>query len=327
MITSRGHYDGYSSSPLMEKHITEGFSKPESLGTVSITSETLLDLKGDFNVYLDEMHAKQEAAREAWEKDVMRCFGFYPYMDGDLWDDDDYDDYYDQQYYGRDWGTDVPRETKDERAKRIFEYQKKQPINNTMANIRSQRFINGIEVDPDISDDDALAMIMGGEPRNTRHHKTRRGGKKQSRKRYTGGTVSRGKREFYNEWDGVIEDPAEDELPFEVDPGNDCQLDRYYDDLEADKKIIVYRYLNNTADTYEFNSAHEFSDWLDENGVIVNDDDAYEIMYRDTTHCAFDPQTSDKRLVCAGSYDDLVWYITGGDAEYLAEVSARSCPV
>ena len=114
MVTNKGHYDGYSSSPLMEKQIIEGFKKPEPLGNVTISSKTLLDLKGDFCAFLDEEYAKKEALREAWYDDVMGAFGFFP-MDGTLYDDDD--DYYDSQYYGEDWYDNLS--PKDARAKRI----------------------------------------------------------------------------------------------------------------------------------------------------------------------------------------------------------------
>lgn len=315
---SRGRYE----DTLEDKHVSEGFKTPASLGSISVTVENRLDLLGDFKEFMVDWKKKQEEDYRRrcieWQRDVYKAFGCIPYYDNSYWGDDE--DFYD------DWGMGyAPKKShQTHNEKMIDKYGNPQSKNKHSKGFVSQKFINGIEVDPDISEEDAYQLYMQsvskGEKQKRKKHNKRGGSKKR---RYEGGTTSRTFQEGYDdpdEWFGndTIIDP---------DPDGDFQFDRYQDDeMYEKKKIIFYRHLNNTADTYEFESASDLAEWVEENEIYVNDEDGYSIVYADETHCALDPQTDRPTLVCASNYEDLVYFITGGDAVYLAEISAKDCP-
>lgn len=324
---SKGTYSNF----LDDKHASEGFKTPVSLGSISVTVENRLDLLGDFNEFMTGWKKKQEEEYRRrcaeWQRDVYRAFGCIPYYDDPYWDEDE--DFYD------DWGVGYIPRTKpnnvDHRThnqKMIDKYGNPQSKNKNNKGFVKQKFINGIEVDPNISEEEAYQLYIrtanNKDTDKTRKKHNKRGGSKK--RRYEGGTTSRTFQDGYDEpdeWFG-------DDTVIDPDPDGDFQFERYQDnsmdDLDAKKRIVFYRHLNNTADTYEFESAAELSDWVQENDIHVSDDDGYGIVYADETHCALDPQADRPTLVCAANYEDLVYFITGGDAVYLAEVSARNCP-
>lgn len=233
------------------------------LGKIKISPENKLDVMSDFNSVLEEIKENNVRREREWLRSYMGAFGCY---DGY---DDEYDDYYDSWY-----NVDNNKNNKSK---------------------KSQRFINGMEVDPDISDDEAYDLYMTG-----KKHKKR--SSKSERRRHIGGSKS--SRTFWEEEDddtSMIDDPRDEE-----------------------KLITFYRKLNNTADVYVFTSVYDFSEWLEEEGISINESDAYDAVYKDETHCCLDPQSSTRSLICADSYDDLVYYITGGDDDYLAEVSSMA---
>ena len=288
---SKGSYDNFVNSKGM-------LPPPIPLGTISIREEIKLDLIKDFNAWKKAYEKERLKRLKKYHNNFMSLYGQW-YDDEDSWWDDDaygYYPYFDDCYF------DNKPVSKDKKKKK-------------KSGIASQRFVNGIEVDPDITDDEAEQLYKKSIDRKS--HKKRKGGKK---KRYEGGTTSR---LFQDEEDEWYNESAS------LDPDNDFQFERYVEEElnNEEKKIVFYRHLNNTADSYEFSSISEFSDWIKENEINVNDNDAYAIVYADETHCALDPQADKLTLVCASNYEDLVYFITGGDAIYLAELSTKHCPV
>ena len=281
MVISKNHND-FGKGSSSKKGV------PVLLADIKITPEIKLNADDDLQEFIISYREAQNKRRKAWVNDYVQSFGF------DFWDDDEaYDRWYDEMYGDYDY------------------YQPRRKKNNASGGKRSLRFINGMEVDPDISDDDAYALMYGG-GRTTKKHN-----KKSSRVRKDINTSSSSRR-FQG---GYIDD--EDEDNWGVYEG------KVYDDdpRDEEKKIIFYRALNNTADVYEWNSVFEFSDWLEENGIAISDGDAYDIIYKYETHCCLDPETSAKRIICASTYDDLVFELTGGDMDYLAEISSRACSI
>lgn len=248
------------------------------LGNIKMSPEIRLDIMTDFNSALEEIKAKKRREENEWLRDYYRNFGF-PY-------DDDYDDWYDEEYYGR-----------------YSEGNNNNKKTNKNPYVKSQRIINGIEVDPDISDDEAFDVFMHGNKKKSKKRLT-----KSEKRRYMGGSMS--SRTFQDGWDD-----EDDDVVFST---GDDDLD---DPRDEEKHIVFYRRLNNTADTYVFTSVYDFSEWLEEENIKITDRDAYDAIYKDEMHCCLDPQSSSKSLVCADDYEDLVYYVTGGDEDYLAEVS------
>lgn len=282
MITSKGHNDLGGKNKPAETDIKI------DLGRVKIAKDRP-NVILDFFKELMEIRKRKRQEEAAWLADYYNCFGF-----------GDYDDWYDDEFYGRDWGArDV---TDDVLPKRR---------NNSSGVIRSQRFVNGKEVDPDYDYD-----AFGNKTRKRHFH--HRGQNK--RKRYEGGTIDRTFQDGYD--DDWFDN---DNTGTEPDIVNDDRDVMDVDKLKSEtKNIVFYRRLNNTADVYTFDNIFEFSEWLEEENIIITDYDAYETMYNKETHCCLDPQSTSKRLVCAPNYNDLVYYITGGDSDYLAEVSAQA---
>lgn len=168
--------------------------------------------------------------------------------------------------------------------------------------LKSQKYINGMEVDDDTFDD-----------YNRKGKNTRRSGKKSIKKRIQ---KRKTKEELYHQ----IENDLIHERPLDSVFGSSYSTE--------EKKIVFYRTLNNTADTYEWSDLHEFNEWLDENGIEVKEQDISSILYREETHCCLDPTTTSRVLVVARSYGDLVWDITGGDEDLISQYSQSvSCPV
>lgn len=318
---SKGRYE----NPLGEKHSAEGFVTPPPVPRGIIAVKHELDLRGDFNEFMDAWRKEQEENYRRrtlqWQNDVLRHFGCIPYYDGydDEWDE--YDEW--GNYVGYVHGSSRQQDYRTHNQKMMDKYGNPQRKKST-GGIKPQKFINGIEVDPDITDEDAKKLFR----QTARKPHNKRGGKKR---RYEGGTTSRTFQDGYDDdWFGdttLVIDPDND-----VDPGYDCQTDRckntdeLLDDVEAEKNIVFYRHLNNTADTYTFDNALELSEWLDENGIHVTDSDAYDIIYSDEVHCTLDPDTDVPTLTIAHNYEDLVYFLTGGDQERIAEISAISCP-
>lgn len=165
---------------------------------------------------------------------------------------------------------------------------------------RSQKFINGIEVD-DAEFEEYNTRMMGSE---SYYPHTRRGGKKHKKK----GKKNKGRTNYgYNSWE------ENSTRPFD-----DCTESSFYDEI---KKIVFYRDLKNTADTYEFNNLHDFNEWLDENGIDVDERDISSILYSEETHCCLNPESSDKILIVSRSYGDLVWTATDGDESTIEEIN------
>lgn len=202
------------------------------------------------------------------------------------YDDDYYDDWYDDEYYDH-----YPQVKTDNKKTNKNPY------------IKPQRIINGIEVDPDIDDKEAFDILMHGNKKKGKKRFT----KSEKRKNMGGGMSFR-----------MFQDGWEDDDDDVVFSTGDDDLD---DPRDEEKYIVFYRRLNNTADTYVFTSVYDFSEWLEEENIKITDRDAYDAIYKDEMHCCLDPQSSSKSLVCADDYEDLVYYVTGGDEDYLAEVS------
>lgn len=177
-----------------------------------------------------------------------------------------------------------------------YGYSKKSP--NTSKKLASQRFINGIEVD---SSYDHNRMIKSFKNKKiNRHTKTR---------------CNHNTKYEHEMWDEMHQMP-----------------DDLYDDYSShkpdeDKKIVFYRSLKNEDDIYTFDSALQFSDWLTENCIDIEDSDGLFILDNFETHCCLDPSTSSLILRCGSTYEDLVWEVTGGDYDYLNEISEKTCPV
>ena len=157
----------------------------------------------------------------------------------------------------------------------------------------SQKFINGIEVNDEEFDEYNETMRRG----------TRRGGKKHNKKKIKKPAT----RYEYNDWE------EEHVKPF------DNERDSIYYDEE--KKIVFYRDIRNTADTYEWNNLHDFNEWLDENGISVDERDISSILYSEESHCCLNPELSDKTLIVERSFGDLVWTATDGDETRMQEIS------
>ena len=173
----------------------------------------------------------------------------------------------------------------------VFPYHNRR-LNNTKprkkGSLKPQRFINGIEVDPDT-----------GEVKTHSTHK-----KKKTTKR----------KDYWNEWEISQNDGV----------GDLEDLGRESEYFNEKKKIVFYKALNNSADTLEFDNLVEFNQWLLDNDIIVNDSDAYGIIYREESHCCLDADSIDKVLIASRSYGELVYEITGGDQDLLASYSEPS---
>lgn len=263
MVLSKGHND------IMNDKVKER-EMVISLGTVKINPRKKLNLLADFSEMMVKFKEEKKRREKEWLDDYYQAFGFgdenWGYDDG--WDDE----YYDGCVY-------VPR-----RYNGIT--------------MKSQRFMNGIEVDDNWDPIDGTQRKKGHGKRSS----------KNSRKRYMGGTID----------DHYFQDDDDDDDVVFQGGGSEIDLESL---KNAHKKIIFYRRLNNTADTYDWDNVYEFSEWLEEEGITISQLDAEDVVYQDEIHCCLDPETTGKKLVCALSYDDLVYVVTGGDADYLAEAS------
>ena len=158
--------------------------------------------------------------------------------------------------------------------------------------ISSQKFINGIEVD-----DEEFEEYNKG----VKSSSTRRGGKKHNKK------SKRVTRYVQDEWDESHSRPFDD-----------CTESVFYNE---EKRIVFYRDLGNTADTYEWNNLHEFNEWLDENGIVIDERDISRVLYCEESHCCLNPEMHEDTLIIERSYGDLVWVATDGDESRMEEIS------
>lgn len=85
------------------------------------------------------------------------------------------------------------------------------------------------------------------------------------------------------------------------------------EDMMMDNKIIYfYRDINNPDHCVEmFYDLHTFDNFLEENGIEVDQEEVNNIMYRDVTHCCINPnirQTNGEvKLITDNSYGGLYW--------------------
>lgn len=174
--------------------------------------------------------------------------------------------------------------------------------------MKSQKFINGIEVDDETFDsynkDDKESSS-----------KTRRGGRKHKGSR----TV-----EYIN---GVRVESSpnkkrktkyvDDEWWEEHEKDRDSYMDRNREDYEKD--IIFYRNLPDKTDTYEWDNLFDFANWVEENEIEISDELAYDMMYASEVHCCLSPDSTDKVMIMGNSYDDLAYVATSGDLSVLED--------
>lgn len=267
VILSNGHY----CASLENKKNSKGSVAPVKLDDIKILNDGILDLKNDFIEFLTDYRKRTKANHDDWRQDFFDTFGY-----------DIYDDYWgdDYMYY--------PKHNNNKPKKAL--------------KLKPTRFINDIEVDSDVTDDEINNILNEGNI--TKHHKKRKRHKSKRKK-------------DFDDWLSMFDD--EDLL----DPGSDVQFDRYNEINQDNKRFIVYRALNNTADTYEFNSINEFSDWLAENEITVSDYYSYELMYNDVSHCFH----YGGELYVASSYEELVFRLTGGDVDEFEEISSMGITI
>ena len=234
-------------------------------------------------------------------------YGGYECWNGD--DDDDYSD--DLRDYWRFFGITLSDEEWEEYCKRCEELEKehaniaysqilcditskrknkgnnnKPSSSNNGGWLKSQKFINGMEVDDD-EFEEYNKNKKGG---------TRRGGKKHNKK-------NKNTRYEHEDWnDAYFADQA-----------------TYANEI---KKIVFYKTLGNTADVYEWDSLHAFNEWCEENDIQVNKSAYTTLLYYEEVHCCLDPDFKHmKSLITERSYGDLVYEITGGDEQLIREYS------
>lgn len=151
---------------------------------------------------------------------------------------------------------------------------------------------------------------LGDTPR--KKHKTRRSGRKRGRKKKGSSMFSSQK--FIN---GREVDDDEFENYQTVWPREGSN-----DDEDDDSKII--RFYDDIADSEhydEFSNLHEFDEWCDANDIHVPNEVIYDCVWNEEVHCCLDPTYSEKTLIAARSYGDLVWELTGGDADLIEHYS------
>lgn len=262
------------------------------------------DLKLHIQVQREKIERFYRQNPNAFFQDFGAMCGFDLIFGGGEWDDDD-DDYGYYEFGPEDFEDDynecypgIHIDTK--------EYLDKRKRIRDSGGFVSQRFINGVEVDADT-----------GKPIKKGHK--RRGGKQHRKRfknkapRFEGNTTKRQTRYNYDDWE------------------NDHPMPEWYekekgirDSLRKPKKIVFYRTLNDPGDTYEWDNLSEFNEWLEEEGIEVNSNDAYDIVYSDETHCCLDPETTGKVLFVEKSYVDLTWQLTSGDMDLLEQYSKQS---
>lgn len=91
----------------------------------------------------------------------------------------------------------------------------------------------------------------------------------------------------------------------------DYVQEQFQDNIEDSITIYFYKDVNNSADVEVFINLHEFNDFLEEEGIYVEDRDISVLMTNDCVHCAIDPmllrRAGEKILVCENSYGALCW--------------------
>ena len=164
---------------------------------------------------------------------------------------------------------------------------------------KSQKFINGIEVD-----DEEFAYY--NESVNAKKG-TRRGGKKHSKGK------KKGTRYVGDDWDDEHYDST-----------------RYNDsvDSELDKtRVVLYRNIATPEDCITFKTLQDFSDFVSDKGIDIKDNDINFILNNDEIHCCLDPTSTDDVLIIERSYGELVWQVTGGDESLIHQYSqVIDCP-
>lgn len=184
---------------------------------------------------------------------------------------------------------------------------------NKKGKITSQKFINGIEVD-----DDEFERY------NNKDKKTRRSGRKHHNRTIeiingvrveSSPNKKRKTRYIGDEWD---ERHSDDRYHYPSINEHNSVRDNLKD---VDKSIIFYRNLPDINDTYEWDNLYEFSEWLEENSIEVDDNTAYDIMYMGEVHCCMNPDSTSKSLIAKSNYDDLVYCATNGDLSMLEDTT------
>ena len=168
-------------------------------------------------------------------------------------------------------------------GEQVFPYDDKDD-DGRHGSLKPQRFVNGIEID-----DDVYGAFYGKRSKNHRKISCKHQPK-----------IYRHKKRRYEETS-------------------------YYDDMydEDSRKIVFHRDLSDEDDTYEWDNVFEFNEWLQENNIFIKDSDASYILNNTEVHCCLDPATSDKALVTDRSFGDLIWTLTGADADLIKEYSQK----
>lgn len=327
MLLSKGHGEEIDRSELPYPHGKE-LEIPVSYGEITVSKNASHDLMNDGLALIEAIEIEKQRRRDDYERELAQYYGAGIFGFGDGWydEDDEYWDYYDD-YYPNNIGVGEY----DEYGNFITKNGIVIPASsNKKGGAKPTRFVDGEQIFPPLNE--------GGRTSKA-HHNKKKGRTKNGRLRYEGGTTSRrrsiepddidslfsGKRYTHLEdGQGRRGDLVLDDMPFD-----DASLQQYDNDAQVDrcrekKKIIFYRKLNNTADTYEFDSLEDFSDWVDENNIYVRDYVAMDLAYSDESHCCLDPECCEPVLIAERTYEDLVYYITGGDADLLAEYSAKA---
>lgn len=282
----------------------------------------MLNLRNDSQVVIDNVNRliKEYQARQY-------CSAFFGTA-YDAYDDNDWDDYYDDEASAYDvsgWqkhfnGFGMTDEEWKEWQDSIREYESSmndlestlgQPVKRNKKDkkggFKSQKFINGIEVDDETF-----------EAHNKGSKHTRRGGRKHRTR-----TI-----EIINGVK-VISSPNKKRKTKYVDDDwwESHERDAEYyqqsqkddNEIEANKTIIFYRNLPDKTDTYEWDNLYEFDEWARENDIVISDSIAYDIMYASEVHCCLDPDTTDKELIMGYDYDGLAYKATNGDLTILED--------
>lgn len=247
--------------------------------------EEVLDVISDFEEYLDQEYANSSLYMHSENKmSKEERLAYAKWWENFLKDVSAHsDDYYDDEY--DDYYNDAPSYDylDDDYDDLPFDEQIFPPIEKKKGHFKPQRFINGVEVD-----NDGYGALY--ERRSKKHkHRNRNKVKKHKTKQYV----------------------------------EDNKTDYNVDGADEEKKIVLYRTLADENDTYEWDSVYEFNEWLQENNIYVKDSDVIYILNNDEVHCCLDPTTSDKILVTARSYGDLIWDLTGADADLIKEYSQK----
>ena len=303
-----------------DKHIVDS-----SLGTHTDESVSSCSNNGTEGIIIPMCDLMKDAL-EVIEKDdeirqekLNRTYGYY-----DGYDDDDYD-FEEEMAMQRDYFSMFCGGISDEEWNDYVESQrlyydavngnndyssssKKGKGENSKKPYSSQKFINGREVD-----DEEFEEYN----RRASSKTTRRGGKKHSKHTKTSGVSKRTTR--YNDDDWWDSHTRDDAYPTDEDDYYTTDRDTWSDFANEKKRIVFYRNLPDKEDILEWDSLFEFNEWLQENGITVEDSDISSMVYSQEIHCCLSVETTDKILVVDRDYGGLAWEVTGGDLDMLKD--------